>query len=329
MISPLFEFFRNIGSVSSVEDQISEAAKLGVLSDIPGVKSAANNRATSQTAGPTGNYTPNRRQFMLRGLLGGLGIAGSLALPVLPGCKKEEPSQPVARSGGTVESQEEEMRIKAEIQALLQNLGGNVDDDPMLNLAGPITHMLVDEAEFGRLERLAIEGRLSFVGVTERNMITLHRLAQEINAIVQGYAYYDAAFTFITEDENGLPVYTVIINEREFQKPPVELWVTLIHEVFGHVLNVEMSGRLVNRAAEEARAHETEVQVLDWVISNQDQVGQAIQEAWLSREDYELLLHTLNIPTLKEKKNKAKLRAEYYQRKADAASTTPGPGLER
>jgi hypothetical protein len=316
VISPLFEFFRNIGSVSSVEDQISEAAKLAVLSDIPGVKSAANNRATSQTAGPAGNYTPNRRQFVL----GVLGAAGSLVLPGLPGCKREAIPQLDAR---------EESRIKAEIQALLQSSGENVDDDPMLNIAGPITHMLVDEAEFGRLERLAIEDRLSFVRVTERDMLTLWRLGQELNVIVEGYAYYNAAFTLTAEDENGLPVYTVIINEREFQKSPVELWVTLIHEVFGHVLNVEISGRLVNRAAEEARAHETEVQVLDWVISNQDQFGQAIQEAWSSREDYELLLHTLNIPTLKEKKNKAKLRAEYYQRKADAASTTPGPGLER
>ena len=93
--------------------------------------------------GPSPDYTPNRRRFMLRGLLGGLGIAGSLAPSSLSGCKKETPSEPVASSGDTVESQEaKEMRIRAEIQALLQNSGENVDDDPMLNLTAPITSML-------------------------------------------------------------------------------------------------------------------------------------------------------------------------------------------
>ncbi|HUV64478.1 MAG TPA: hypothetical protein VMW24_11315, partial [Sedimentisphaerales bacterium] len=237
-------------------------------------------------------------------------------------------SQSAVSPSITSESQEaKESRIKAQIQALLQNSGENVDDDPMLNLAGPITHMLVDEVEFERLERLAIEGRLNFVRVTEKDMTTVYGLAQELNAVIKGRSYVNA-FTFIAEDEDGLPVYTVIINEREFQKPPVELWVTLIHEVFGRVLNVEMSGRLGNLAAEEARAYETEAQVLDRVISNQDAVGQAVQQAWLSREDYELLLHTLNIPTLKDKKNEAKQQAEYYQKQADADSITTGPGLD-
>jgi len=284
----------------------------------------AEKTTTPQTPpGPGGNYTPiNRRQF----ILGAAGVVGSL---VLPGCKKSAPSSQSAVSPSiTSESQEaKESRIKAQIQALLQNSGENVDDDPMLNLAGSITHMLVDEAKFERLETLAVEGRLSFVRVAEKDMSTLYGLAQELNTVMEGFAYVNA-FTFIAEDEDGLPVYTVIINEREFQKPPVELWVTLIHEVFGRVLNVEMSGRLGNLAAEEARAYETEAQVLDRVISNQDAVGQAVQQAWLSREDYELLLHTLNIPTLKDKRNEAKQQAEYYQKQADADSITTGPGLD-
>jgi len=322
------EDLQSLLQLLDIETLIEKKDKAGQQAEYYQRKADANSTvpgATQETAGPKLNYTPiNRRQFVL----GVLGAAGSLALLVLPGCKKETPSQPAASSSITVESQEaKESRIKAQIQALLQNSGENVDDDPMLNLAGSITHMLVDEAKFERLETLAAEGRLSFVRVAEKDMSTLYGLAQELNTVMEGFAYVNA-FTFIAEDEDGLPVYTVIINEREFQKPPVELWVTLIHEVFGRVLNVEMSGRLGNLAAEEARAYETEAQVLDRVISNQDAVGQAVQQAWLSREDYELLLHTLNITTLKDKKNEAKQQAEYYQKQADADSITTGPGLD-
>ena len=261
----------------------------------------------------------SRRQFILVAI----GIIGSL---ILPGCKKDTPSKPTNSSSVTAESQAaKEARIKAQIQALLESTAENVDNDPMLNLTGPITHMLVDEAEFKRLETLAIEGRLNFVRVTQNDMLTLYGLAQELNAVIEGRPYVNA-FTFTTEDENGLPVYTVIINEREFQKPPVELWVTLVHEVFGRVLNAEMSGRLENLAAEEARAYTKEAQILDWVISNPDEVGKVIQKAWLSRENYELLLHTLNIPTLKEKSSEARQKAEYYRRQADIKQNSLSKG---
>ena len=252
----------------------------------------------------------SRRQFILVAI----GIIGSL---ILPGCKKDTPSKPTNSSSVTAESQAaRESKIKTRIQTLLKNSSENVDDDPALNVAGPITHMLVDEAEFKRLETLAIEGRLNFVRVTQNDMLTLYGLAQELNAVIEGRPYVNA-FTFTTEDENGLPTYTVIINEREFQEPPVELWVALVHQTFGRILNMEVSGRLGNPAAEEARAYTKEAQILDWVISNQDEVGEAILEARLSRENYELLLHTLNIPTLREKRNEARQKAEYYRKQAD------------
>jgi hypothetical protein len=244
---------------------------------------------------------------------------------VLRGCKKSAPSSQSAVSPSiTSESQEaKEDRIKAKIQALLRNLGEGASDDPQLNLAAPITHMLVGEAEFKRLEKLAEESRLRFVKVAEKDMPLLYKLAQELNAVIKGHAYLNA-FTLTTEDENGLPVYTVIINEKEFQKPPVELWITLIHQLFGRVAETEMSGKLASIEAEEARAYRKEAQVLDRVIRCNDSFIQYIQQAASSEEDLQLLRQVLDIETLIEKKNKAEQQAEYYQRKADAEPVIPG-----
>jgi len=257
----------------------------------------------------------SRRQF----ILGGIGVIGSL---VLPGCKKTTPSKPAASSSVTAESQEaKEKRIKAEMQALVRNLGEGASDDPQLNLTAPITRLLVEEAEFNRLAELGEKGRLRFVKVAESDMPLFYNLAQELNAVIKGYVYLNA-FTFITEDEDGLPVYTIIINEKEFQKPPVELWITLIHQVLGHVLEMEMFGKLASIEAEEARAYRKEAKVLDRVILCNDVFIQYIQQGVLSEEARQVF----DRETLLEKKNKAEQQAEYYQRKADAKLGSLGKG---
>jgi len=262
--------------------------------------------------GPGGNYTPiNRRQF----ILGAAGVVGSL---VLPGCKKSAPSSQLAVSPSiTSESQEaKESRIKAQIQALVRDLGEGASYDPQLNFTGAITHRLGEEAEMARLERLAGEGRLRFVKVAESDMPRFYKLAQELNAVIKGRSYVNA-FTF-TNEEDGLPVYTVIINGREFQKPPVELWIAFIHEVFGRISETEMIGKLASIEAEEARAYRKEVKVLNRVILRNEMFIQLLQGPAPSEEHSQLLHQVLDRETLMEKKDKAKQQAEYYQKKADA-----------
>lgn len=282
-------------------------------------------------SGLAGNYTPkvatpkvSRRNLRLPialTLVAGIGL--SLAAVSISGCRKAAPSKPAASSSVTPEHQAAEEKIKAQIQALLQYLSN--DEDQKLNLTGPLTHMLVSEAEFNKFQDLAKEDRIRFAKVAEKDMPLLYNLAQELNAVIGGYSYFNA-FTLTTQDENGLPAYTVIINEKEFQKPPVELWITLIHEVLGHMGNAEMIGRLGNLAAEEARAYTTEAQVLDVLIRYNNNMIQAAQQANLSEEDLKLLLQALDIDTLIEKQNKAKQQAEFYQRKADTKPTIPRIG---
>jgi len=279
-------------------------------------------------AGPGGNYTPrdsdqvSRRQFML----GVVGVVGSL---VLQGCKKETPlhSQSVAIPSITSESKEaKEDKIKAQIQALVRDLGEGASYDPQLNLTAPITDMLVGKTEFNRLEKLAEESRLRFVKVAESDMPLFYKLAQELNAAIKGRSYVNA-FTF-TNEEDGLPVYTIIINEKEFQKPAVELWITLIHELFGRVGSTEIIGKLANIEAEEARAYRREAQILGRVIRNNNDFVQAVREMIGHEEDLQSLLQVLDIATLKENKKKAQQQAEYYQRKADAEPSITGSGQE-
>jgi len=246
------------------------------------------------------------------------GIVLSLAAVSIPGCRKATPSKPATTSSITSESQEaKEKRIKAEMQELVRNLGEGASYDPQLNLTGPITRMLGEEAEFSklfsRLVELAEKGRLRFVKVAESDMPLFYKLAQELNAVIKGRVYVNA-FTFTNEDEDGLPVYTIIINEKEFQKPPVELWIILIHELLGRVAETEMSGKLGSIEAEEARAYRREAEVLDRVIRCNDSFIQYIQQAASSKEDLQLLRQVLDIETLIEKKNKAEQQAEYYQR---------------
>jgi len=254
-----------------------------------------------------------RRQF----ILAGLGVIGSL---VLPGCKKSTPSKPATSSSITSESQEaKESRLKAQMQELVRNLGEGASYDPQLNLTAPITRLLVEEGEFNRVARVAEEGRLRFVKVAEKDMPLFYELAQELNAVIKGRTYINA-FTFTNEDENGLPVYTIIINEKEFQKPPVELWIILIHEILGRVSETEMFGKLASIEAEEARAYRKEVKILDRVILCNNIFIQYIQQGVLSEEARQVF----DIETLIEKKNKAEQQAEYYQRQADTKHSSLG-----
>ncbi|OHB60261.1 MAG: hypothetical protein A2167_02180 [Planctomycetes bacterium RBG_13_46_10] len=279
-------------------------------------------------AGPGGNYTPrdsaqvSRRQFML----GVVGVVGSL---VLQGCKKETPShsQSVAIPSITSESKEaKEDKIKAQIQALVREVGECASHDPQLNFAGAITHMLGDRAEMAGLERLAGEGRIRFVKVAERDMPRFYKLAQELNAVIKGRGYVNA-FTF-TNEEDGVSVYTVVINEREFQKPHVELWIAFIHEIFGRVSEMEMSGKLASIEAEEARAYRKEAKILDGVILRNETFIRILEGVLPSKEHSQLVHQLLGIEILMQKRDKARQQAEYYQRKADANSTVPGATQE-